>query len=214
SKRVYENAQRVICVSDRVRREVLQGAPGAGTSVVYNGVDVSKFRVGTAPHQNPTILSVGNLIPTKGHELLVRAFAAIAHRYPAVSLDIIGDGCERTQLQALAAKLKVPERLRFLGRQARTSVAEAMRRCTIFALPSEYEGLGCVYLEAMSSGKPVIACRGQGIAEVIDHGRNGWLVAPNDLGALIHALARLLTDAKLRSTLGCEARKTIIENFS
>src|SRR5581483_11410296 len=111
SKRVYENAQRVICVSDRVRREVLQGASGARTSVVYNGVDVSKFRVGTAPHEKPTILSVGNLIPTKGHELLVRAFAAITHGYPAVSLDIIGDGCERTRLQALAAKLNLPERV-------------------------------------------------------------------------------------------------------
>src|SRR5581483_9872476 len=157
SRNVYENASQVICVSERVREQVLAGAPRAHTSVVYNGVDAGKFAADKDRDEgHSAILSVGNLIPSKGHELLLKAFAAIAHRYPAVQLDIIGEGCERRRLQGIAAESGLQHRVRFLGRQSRTQVADAMRRCTLFALPSEYEGLGCVYLEAMSSGKPVI----------------------------------------------------------
>ena len=101
-------------------------------------------------------------------------------------------------MQALAQRLDIRERVRFLGRQSRQQVAAAMRRCTVFALPSRYEGLGCVYLEAMSVGKPVIGCRGQGIAEIIQHGSNGFLVGPDNERELSLALAMLLRDEPRR----------------
>ena len=117
------------------------------------------------------MLSVGNLIPIKGHDLLLRAFAAMQDRLPAIapphSLEIIGDGPERARLEQLAQELGIGTKVHFRGRHSRREVADAMRRATVFALPSRYEGLGCVYLEAMSAGKPVIACQGQGIEEVI-----------------------------------------------
>ena len=71
-------------------------------------------------------------------------------------------GPKRPRLEKLALGLDIGERVRFRGRQSRAQVAEAMRSASVFALLSRYEGLGCVYLEAMSSGKPVIACRGHG----------------------------------------------------
>ena len=77
------------------------------------------------------------------------------------------------------------------------------------ALPSRYEALGCAYLEAMSAAKPVIACRGQGIAEVIEHGKNGWLVGDADVGELAQALVTLFEDAELRNRLRLAARMTI-----
>ena len=123
---------------------------------------------------------MGNLLPIKGHELLIRAVASLAPEFPALTLEIIGHGPELSRLQALTQQLQIGERVRFLGRQSRQQVAAAMRRCTVFALPSRYEGLGCVYLEAMSVGKPVIGCRGQGIAEIIQHGSNGFLVGPDN----------------------------------
>jgi hypothetical protein len=89
-----------------------------------------------------------------------------------------------------------------------------MRRCTLFALPSRYEGFGCVYLEAMSSGKPAIACRGQGIDEVIQHGRNGWLIDPDNLPQLIAALTTLLENDQLRCRIGEAARRTVLERFT
>ena len=77
-----------------------------------------------------------------------------------------------------------------------------MRRCTVFALPSRYEGLGCVYLEAMSVGKPVIGCRGQGIAEIIQHGFQRFLVGPDNERELTLAMAMLLRDEPRRRNLG------------
>jgi teichuronic acid biosynthesis glycosyltransferase TuaC len=89
-------------------------------------------------------------------------------------------------------------------------VAEAVHSCTVFALPSRYEGLGCVYLEAMASAKPAIACHGQGIDEIIDHGTNGWLIPVDGVEELVQGLQLLLGDAELRTRIGVAARKTIL----
>jgi glycosyltransferase involved in cell wall biosynthesis len=89
-----------------------------------------------------------------------------------------------------------------------------MQRCTLFALPSRYEGLGCVYLEAMSTGKPAIGCRGQGIAEVIQHGSNGFLVGPDNDRELALAIAMLLKDETRRRNISIAARDTILDRFT
>jgi glycosyltransferase involved in cell wall biosynthesis len=102
----------------------------------------------------------------------------------------------------------------FVGRQTRSEVADAMKRCTVFALPSRYEGLGCVYLEAMATAKPVVACSGQGIDEVIQSGVNGLLVKPDDLEGLSKALFELLRSPQLRTSLGNSARHTILDGFT
>jgi glycosyltransferase involved in cell wall biosynthesis len=216
SQRVYRSSRRAICISERVREQVLEGT-GAScrTSVVYNGVDPEIFSPGSEPSSGaPAILSVGNLIPIKGHEVLVRAVAALIAEFPELTLDIIGRGPEQSRLQTLAQQLGIGHSVRFLGLQSRQQVAAAMRRCTVFALPSRYEGLGCVYLEAMSVGKPVIGCRGQGIAEIIHHGSNGFLVGPDNEKELTLALAILLRDEPRRRNLGAAARDTILERLT
>ena len=81
-------------------------------------------------------------------------------------------------------------------------------------LPSRTEGLGCVYLEAMACGKPVIACRGQGIEEVIEHGKNSWLVNPGDLDDLIGTLSTLLRSQDLCVQAGTAARQMILQRFT
>jgi len=216
SLRVYFSSHRVICISERVREQVLEGTGrGCRTSVVYNGVNPELFSPGSASASDaPLLLSVGNLIPIKGHDLVIRALAALASEFPALALEIVGEGPEGPRLRALAKELQVANRVRFLGRQSRQQVADAMRRCTVFALPSRYEGLGCVYLEAMAVGKPVIGCRGQGIAEVIQHGSNGFLIGPDNERELNLALAMLLRDEALRRRLGAAARDTILGRFT
>jgi teichuronic acid biosynthesis glycosyltransferase TuaC len=216
SQRVYRSSRRVICISERVREQVLEGAGNScRTSVVYNGVDPELFPPGTeSTDERPIILSVGNLIPIKGHDLLIRAVASLAAEFPTLTLEIIGDGPERGRLQALAQQLHVDDRVRFLGRRSRQQVASAMQQCTLFALPSRYEGLGCVYLEAMASGKPVIGCRGQGIEEVVEHGTNGWLVGPDDVKELRDALSTLLSNTALRRFVASQARQTILDEFT
>jgi teichuronic acid biosynthesis glycosyltransferase TuaC len=216
SQRVYRSSGRVICVSEHVRQAVLEGAGGScRTSVVYNGVDPGLFTPGDIPTSGtPVVLSVGNLIPTKGHALLIRGAAALAGEFPDLNWEIIGDGPEIARLQTLCAQLQVTAKVRFLGRQSRKQVAAAMQRCTVFALPSRYEGLGCVYLEAMSTGKPAIGCRGQGIAEVIQHGSNGFLVGSDNDKELALAIAMLLKDETRRRNLSVAARDTILDRFT
>jgi teichuronic acid biosynthesis glycosyltransferase TuaC len=216
SRRVYTSSRRVICISERVRELVIEGVGrNCRTSVVHNGVDPELFSpIPNPPSGSLTILSVGNLIPIKGHEVLIRTVATLAPEFPSLSLEIIGDGPEKSRLQALTQKFQISERVQFLGRQSRRQVAEAMQRCTLFALPSRYEGLGCVYLEAMSAGKPAIGCRGQGIAEIIRHGVNGFLVGPDNEKELTLALAMLLRDERLRCNLGAAARDTILDQLT
>lgn len=216
SQRVYRSSRRAICISERVREEVLAGTGrSVRTSVVYNGVDPESFSPGAEPASDERkILSVGNLIPTKGHDLVIRATAGLAAEFPTVSLEVIGEGPERARLESLAGDLHIAERVHFRGRRSRNEVAAAMQACTLFALLSRYEGLGCVYLEAMSSGKAVIGCRGQGIADLIRHGSNGFLVGPDNERELTLALSILLRDEKLRKNLGRAARDTILERFT
>lgn len=212
---VYRAASRVICISGRVASKVIDSAGSASTPrVIYNSVDADMFSpapVNTSPN---AILSVGNLIPIKGHELLLRALTHLLPFYPNLSCEIIGEGPERKRLSKLARDSNLGDKVHFLGRQSRKQVVEAMRRCTLFVLPSTYEGLGCVYLEAMSTAKPAIACRGQGIDEIISHGNNGWLINPGNLPELVAALTTLLADAQFRCQIGEAARRTVLERFT
>lgn len=216
SRRVYASSSRVICVSEHVRESVLEGmGRRCRTSVVYNGVDPAQFFPDSeSPSPQPLVLSIGNLIPTKGHDLLIRAIAGLIPEFPELGLEIIGNGPERARLEELAKQNQVFDRVHFRGRQPRREVSKALGRCTVFALASRYEGLGCVYLEAMSTGKAVIGCRGQGIAEIIQHGSNGFLVGPNNEKELGIALAMLLRDENLRRRLGTGARDTVLERLT
>ncbi len=219
SRQVYEQAAKVICISGKVQ-EVLMGGKvtRAHTAIVYNGTDPHFFSPAidrASPTAHPaTILSVGTLLAGKGQELLLRAISRLQPSHPELRCRMIGEGAHRERFAALARDLRIAERVEFLGRRSRSEVAAAMRECTLFALPSGNEGLGCVYLEAMACGKPAIGCRGQGIDEIIRHGENGWLIPVDDLDALTQGLRSLLDDERLRTGIGRAARRTIADNFT
>jgi glycosyltransferase involved in cell wall biosynthesis len=212
SARVYRRARAVICISEKVRERITDAS--ANTKVIHNGVDVLTFFPAEEQKSPLVVLSVGNLIPTKGFTVLLRAFARMLPFVPDCELEIIGDGPERQALARLSEQLGISARVRFLGRQIRETVARAMQRCAVFALPSEYEGLGCVYLEGMASGKPTIACEGQGIDEILEHGSNGWLVPPRGEAQLSDGLRMLLQNQDFRSRLGNAARATVLQRHT
>jgi glycosyltransferase involved in cell wall biosynthesis len=223
---VYRDARKLICVSEKVQRRVLDGMQDdVPTAVVYNGADPDFFSPAppapfpARPSEDMGILMVGNLLAAKGHELVLRAIPQLEASFPQLCCRIIGEGPDRARLEGLVRELGIAPHVQFVGRKSRAEVADAMRACSVFVLPSRYEGLGCVYLEAMACGKPVIACRGQGIDEVIEHGKNGLLIPswirPGDaLPELIQALSSLLQSADLRSRLGAAARQTILDRLT
>ena len=225
----YRGASNVICVSRKVQ-QILRESMGGNlrndvlSTVVYNGTDPELFSPdpasgGQSSSQAPRdpqseILIVGNLIPSKGQELVLRAIHRIAGSFPQLCCQIIGEGPDRARLEALARKLGILPRVNFRGRQSRRAVADAMRCCSLFVLPSRSEGLGCVYLEAMACAKPVIACRGQGIEEIVEHEKNGWLITPDHLDELVQGLFTLLQSREVALRIGLAARQRVLDGLT
>jgi glycosyltransferase involved in cell wall biosynthesis len=204
-------------VSGKVREILTRGMPEEPrTALIYNGVDPEFFSPAPAEidSRGAEILVVGTLRRSKGHELVLRAVAALKDGFPKLRCRIVGEGPDRAEFVALAAKLGVEKEVEFVSRMSRAEVAEAMQLCSVFVLPSRSEGLGCVYLEAMSCAKPVIGCRGQGIEEVIRHGENGWLVEPGELEELMRWLSALLSSSELRTRVGAAAREKILAELT
>ena len=215
SRLAYHSAGRVLCVSEHVRKVVIDGGIRfRQTSVVYNGADPDLFRPVQQLSENAlSVLSVGNLIPTKGHAVLLRALSAIKATHPDLTCEIVGIGPDRERLQQLARELEL-RRVRVLGRLSRGGWGRGWGGCVLFVLPSFYEGLGCVYLEAMASGRVAIGCRGQGIEEIIEHGKNGWLVDPESSYDLATGLTTLLSNAAERDAIAVGGRQTILRGFT
>ncbi len=217
SVEVYGAARTVVCISGKVQ-EILKTGTSAETcsTIVHNGVNPSLFSPNPVEGRpfDPEILLVGTLLPSKGHELVLRALRHLRPSFPQLQCRIIGEGPDRVRFEALVRELGIGQQVQFVGQQSRSEVAEAMRRCSVFVLPSRNEGLGCVYLEAMSCGKAVIGCQGQGIDEVIEHRKNGWLVPAEGLDELVQGLTALLGSPELRTRIGTAARQTILEGFT
>ena len=217
SVEVYGAARTVICISGKVQEILKTGTPAETCStIVHNGVNPSLFSPNPAEGRqfDPEILTVGTLLRSKGHELVLRALGKLRPSFPQLRCRIIGEGPDRARLEALVRELGIGQQVQFVGRQSRSEVAQAMRRCSVFVLPSRNEGLGCVYLEAMSSGKPVIACHGQGIEELIEHGKNGWLIRVGGPEELVPGLSVLLGSPELCARIGTAARQTILEKLT
>ena len=214
---VYTATQNVICISSKVQEILKAGTPTrTGSTVVHNGVNPTLFSPNpdALTQGDPQILVIGSLLESKGHALVLRALGKLASSFPRLQCCIIGEGRDRTQFEALVRELGIGQHVQFGARLSRQGVAEAMRRCSVFVLPSRNEGLGCVYLEAMACGKPAIGCRGQGIDEVIAHGKNGWLIPADGLEELVQGLSALLGSPELRARIGTAARQTILESLT
>ena len=205
---ILQKTQGVIGVSDKVSniaRERLQGVP---ICTVYNGVDLSLFAHKARSDDWFKIIGVGNLIEIKGFSYLVKAFAKLHRQLPHTRLEIVGDGVLRDSLQEDAAALGVADAVTFAGKVPYEQVAEKMAQSDLFVLPSFYEALGCVYLEAMGCGLPIIGVAGMGIDEIILHGENGLLVKPKDSEDLYKKMYQVATDSLLARKIGRNGRET------
>ena len=156
--------------------------------------------------REPRILGVGRLVRQKGFDLLIRAFADIAGRFPGWRVAIAGEGGLRRDLEDLAARLGLGDRVEFLGRVV--AIESLMATAGLVVQPSRFEGFPNALLESMGMGAPVIAtaCR-SGPSEMITDGVNGRLVPVEDVAALSAAMAELMASATARESLGREAQK-------
>lgn len=149
------------------------------------------------PPSSPSIAAMGRLTHQKGFDLLIDAFGRVAASHPEWSLDIIGDGPDRERLDAHIANAGLADRVRLLG-QRRDPLGH-LRRAEFFALSSRWEGFGNAVAEALSVGLPVVSfdCP-SGPAEIIEDGRTGVLVGPEDVDAFAAALDAMMRDHSRR----------------
>lgn len=201
SKRIYPRADKIICLSEGVAKELHQKVPGtqALTSVINNyGLKAVAGEIAFDPAQLTKIVACGRLISLKGFDLIVEAIAQL--KDPSLELTFLGDGPEKVPLKALAKRRGVEDQIKFAGFV--TNPADYFRKAHLFILSSYYEGFGNVIVEAMGAGCPVIAtdCP-YGPAEIISSGENGLLVPVADAGAIAMAIARLKDAPALRKKL-------------
>ncbi len=202
---LYRRPSAVVAVSDGVRRAlVAMGLPADRVTTIPNPVALPETtRSPAAPcARGRFVLAAGRLIRAKGFDMLLHAFSHVEPR--SLHLVVLGDGPERGDLLALARRLTISDRVCFPG--AVSDITRWYRRAKCFVLSSRNEGWPNVLVEAMAAGCPVVSFRcDYGPAEIVQDGTSGLLVAPGDVNALAHAIARVVTDGRLAAALSVGA---------
>ncbi len=183
-------------------------------TVIGNGVDEKRF----TPIKNKTddkyILYTGRLAYRKGLFDLIECGKYVCTKYSDVNFIIVGDGMLRDKLQIKVKNLGLENRFIFKGHVPKNELINFYQNATLHVIPSHYEGLPTVLLEAMSCGLPVIATAVSGNLDVIENGKNGLLIPPKSPKEMANAISTLLEDSSRRHDLGKAARKTIEEKFT
>jgi L-malate glycosyltransferase len=209
----YRAARRIVANSNAAAAQLLrEGIPDEQIVVIPNGVDVAAFTPHDGRARGRVICTVANLRPEKGHDVLLRAAAHVLQWVPDARFRIVGDGPLRGALEDLAISLGIVRAVDFLGH--REDVARLLVESDVCAFPSRTEAFPNGVIEAMAAGLPVVASGVGGILELIEDGRNGLLVSPDDEHALAAAILRLLSDGDTAACLGRAARATIEERCS
>lgn len=200
-------AQRIICVSDDVRRHALSlGAPPSKLTVIPNGVDLADYQPAPRPPRAvPVALCVGRLIFNKGQRFLLDATARLRDEGAPLRVRFAGDGPAASALRARTRALGLTDRVEFLGHQ--DNVAALLADADIFVRPSLTDGMSLAVLEALASGLPVVATDVSGTRELIGDGAAGIVVPPASTAELAQALQVLAQDPQRRLRMGARARE-------
>ncbi len=217
-REMAEKAVKVIAVSDFSRAQLAELCPQAETAGkiarVYNGIDPSSFPepIPPATPGKLRILSIGRLVDFKGFPTLINAVAQV----PGAELTLVGEGPQRSEIEALAAGKNVT----LLGSQSQDQIRQLLATSHVFALACTTGADGgtdilpTVILEAMAAGLPVIATDFVGNPEMVADGETGFLVPTEDPAALAAALQKIATDPERAIAMGAAGKKRVAETFA
>jgi len=184
-------------------------------TVIYNGIDLNKYQYrGLRQITKNKIKAVllARMEKQKGQEYLLKAIPHIIKMIPGFELYLYGKGSLEKDYKNLADKLKISNQVKFCG--ITKNAAQVLNQMDLFILPSLWEGLGVVLLEAQAIGLPIIATDIPGPQEVIENEKTGILIPPKDSLAIADAVLRLANDPQMQENIIAKARKNVEENFS
>jgi len=194
------------------------------TVKIYSGIELDRFHPVTEKDkealrkkwdiakEDTVIGFVSKLWEGKGHLKLIEAFKRIKLEIQSAKLVIVGEGYLYDHLVRRVDSLGLKDSVIFTGFQQ--DVPKIIATFDVAVLPSFFEGMGRVLLEAMAMEKPVVASRVGGIPDLVEHGVNGFLVDPGDVDGLTEALLKTMNDKELATTMGKAGRKKISEKFT
>jgi glycosyltransferase involved in cell wall biosynthesis len=211
----------VIVLDDAMRQEVISAGFDANrVRLMSNGIDAValhtddfEFEAGSGIGSEDRVIAifVGRLTKQKSLTTLLQALAIASRSCSSLHLTLLGEGPERTALEQQALALGITKQITFAGYDP--NVESYLRSAHIFVLPSVAEGISNALLEAMSLGLPCLASSVGGNVEVLDHGKYGVLLPPDDVNAWAQALETMAAAESLRLELGELARRRIVEKY-
>ncbi len=225
--RAVREADRVVALT-RWMADILvdRGLPPERVHVALPGIlppaDPAPGGARTGPPargEGPLLLSVGRLVPRKGHDRLLEAFPAILAAVPGTRLWIVGDGPRRSELRDRVRRLGLSAQVTLRGFLAPDALEAAYRAADLFVLPcreeagGDSEGFGLVFLEAGARGLPVVGGRTGGVGEAVLDGETGLLVDGTDPGDIARACLALLGDPDRAARLGAAGRARVERGF-
>ena len=184
------SANRLLSVSSTLAHDLerILGTPATDFTTVPNMIDTAKFPFTPLPNNETfTFGYMANMVDDKGHHTLLKAFKNV----PNTRLLLAGDGPLRKELEKLTTTLDIADRVEFVGEIPRTRACDFFQEINAFVHPSRYETFGIVIVEALSSGRPVIATRCGGPNDIV-RSEDGLLVDVDDIGGLAEAMRNII----------------------
>lgn len=215
---------RFIAISEPLRQEFIRAGFGPPDKFVtiYSGIELDRFKTSVDIERKKKELGIAGedlVIGTvarfdegKGYKELISAAPLVLCKVPNAKFVLVGDGPLRDNIEKQSSGLGLSDRIIFTG--TRKDVSEIMAIFDIFVLPSHYEGMGRVLLEAQARGAPVVATRVCGIPDIVKDGETGLLVEVKDINGLSKAIVTLLNDKPLREKMADAAIIWVDERFS
>ncbi len=194
-----------VVVSESTKKELVRGGvPEENVRVVYNGIDVVRFKP-MPKYAQPTVLYLNRFRRYKRPDLAVRIFAEVRRRMPEARMLMAGKGPYLEKVKRLSERLRVP--VDFLGFVPEEVKAEVMAKSWVLLNTSSKEGWGLVNMEAFASGTPVVGFRVPGMRDSVRDGYNGYLVEYGDIDGAAEKVLKVLQDGTLRNRLSENARR-------
>lgn len=215
---IWRKSEKVVANSQGLKNLALETNSQQKIDVICNGIDITQF--GKSENKKDQkfedkfkILCVTRITPRKGVRYLIEAFGKLSKKNNKLSLEIIGDGDEKKNLENLAKELEIADKVDFIGLVPHEELPPYFEKADVFVLPSLNEGMSNSMLEALASGLPLVATDTGGTRELVKEEKNGFIIKMKDSSDLAEKIEKLIGNNDLRKKMGEESRKKA-ENMS